>query len=446
MYTKSRFKNFTLLLLILFQTAFVFSQAQTANIVAPRREKLLNGMKLLVWNAPAAAAAAQATVKLRIHSGSAFDPKDKEGTMALLAESLFPTDAAKEFFTEELGGKLEVISNYDYIQITATANNEQLLTMLETLATAVINVQTDKETTDRVRAIHLEKVRELEKNPSYVADRAAAKRLFGDFPYGRPQPGTLESAAKIDFADLTLAKQRFLTADNATLAVVVGGGSAKPDLVYRAARRYFGAWTQSDKKIPATFRQPDAPDAGQFSIELPNVEKTLSRTAQIAAARNDNDFYAMQVLAKIRQNQFCLSDETSQGKLKFESYLLRGIYVIAQDKLYSEPDQILPSNRNPCSFLLVNKDGKTVYPSISQSDFDHAKSQMTAEYQQKIQSLSGLAEMWLDVDTFKLASVNDELTKLNNVRLADVRQTAENLQKQPTVSVIVKKTEPLKSN
>ncbi|MDQ3321360.1 MAG: insulinase family protein [Acidobacteriota bacterium] len=439
---KSRFYKFTMPILFLFPGiifSVVFSHAQTAKFASPRQEKLLNGMNLLVWNDPNAA---KVSVKLRVHSGSAFDTQGKEGTMALLADALFPTDAAKEFFAEELGGSLDVTSNYDYIQINATANSDQFLTMLETVANAVTNFQTDRETTANVRAARLEKVKELEKNPSYIADQMVAKRLFGDFPYGRPQKGTSESLAKIDFADLTLAKQRFLTADNATLAVA---GNVKPDLVYRAARRYFGAWTRADKKVPATFRQPDAPDAKELSIEMANADKYSLRSAAIVAARNDKDFYATQILTGILQKQFCLNNESHLGKSAYQPYLLRGLYVIKTDTVYGKEIESLPINTGGCPTSPQNR-VKFNIPSIKQSDFDTVKKAVIYDFQGKAEKTWNLSEMWLDVDTYKLVSVKDEMSKLNNVTLADVRRVAEDLQKQPIVNVVVKKPESAKSN
>jgi predicted Zn-dependent peptidase len=91
------FKNFTILTFILLQFAAPIF-AQTGKISEPRQEKLLNGLKLLVWNKPQAEKIA---VKLRIHSGSAFDPQGKEGVMALLAEAFFPNEAQREFFAED---------------------------------------------------------------------------------------------------------------------------------------------------------------------------------------------------------------------------------------------------------------------------------------------------------------------------------------------------------
>src|SRR6187551_3705550 len=199
--------------LVLFQVAAQFIIGQTGN--RPKQEKLLNGLKVLMWNDPKAD---KVRVTLRIHSGSAFDPQGKEGVMKMLSENLFPNEAAREFFIEDLDGSLDVQTTYDYIQINASAKPESFLTMMETIATAVANPQIDKETTAKLRAALLARIYGLESDPGYVADRAAAARLFGTFPYGRPILGTTGSLQKIEFADLLDARQRFLTADNATVA------------------------------------------------------------------------------------------------------------------------------------------------------------------------------------------------------------------------------------
>ena len=433
MNTKNYFKKFTILTLFLFLNV-VISFAQTAKLSSPQQEKLLNRMNVLIWNTPMAE---KATVKLRIHAGSAFDQKEKEGTMALLGDIIFPNQAAKEFFQEDLGGSLEIVSNYDYIQINATSDSDQLVKMLDTIANAVIKLNIDKETTAKIIAARLEKVKELEKNPEYIADLAIAKRLYGDFPYGRAKNGTSESLAKIDFADLIFAKQRFLSADNATLAVV---SNTKSDLVYRAVRRFFGAWGKADKTVPATFRQPAAPETKELSIELPTAENDLRRLAMMVASRNDKDFYATKILTEVWRNQFCLNDESKNGKSSFEPHLLRGTYIIRANLLSNE----LPlTTRNPCS-LLLQKDGKTIYPPIAQADFDQAKTKVLAELNQQTLSVNDLADLWLDVDTYKLSSVKDEIQKASNVNLTDVQRVAENLQKQPIVSVIVKKSSEAK--
>ena len=147
-------------LILFFAAVFCASTAQAQTFPAPRREKLLNGLKMLIWTDPQSP---KVTVKLRIHSGAAFDPKDKMGTMALVGDILFPSEQTKEFFSEDLQGSLNVESNYDYIQITATGKAEEIQTMLETMATALTNPQITPENVKIVRDARLEKLGSLKK-------------------------------------------------------------------------------------------------------------------------------------------------------------------------------------------------------------------------------------------------------------------------------------------
>ena len=78
-------------------------RAQTA--AQPEREQLLNGLRLLFWLKPGSP---DVILKLRINSGAAFDLAGKSGQMALLGDVLFPDPATIDYFTDEMGGKLDV--------------------------------------------------------------------------------------------------------------------------------------------------------------------------------------------------------------------------------------------------------------------------------------------------------------------------------------------------
>ena len=423
MNTRNYLKTFTLTTLILF-TAVSFSYPQTAKISGPRQEKLLNNLKLLIWTEPAAE---KVTVKLRIHSGAAFDLQNKEGTMALLADILFPNEAAKEFFREDLGGNLDVTSNYDYIQINATGNADQALAILETLSGAVTKPLIDKETIAKVRSARIEKIKELERNPSHVADQFVAKRLFGNFPYGRSADGTAESLAKIDFADLLLAKQRFLTADNATLAV---SGNVKSDFIFKAVRQLFGGWEKSDKKIPATFAQPDAPATNSFLMPTENENVSELRFAFRGLARNDKDFVASEVLTRILHNRL-QTKEGSKAIVYQKSHLLPSLVVLKFSDWNVGTLKIEGENPTlpPNFFETV---GNLLKTEIKTDEFERAKSEIVAE-RNKINS----ADLWLDVDTFKLVSVKDEMQKPSNITIADVQKVVERWKKEFVVAALV---------
>ena len=113
----------------------------------------------------------------------------------------------------------------------------------------------------KLKAEQVEKVRKLSNDPVYAADLAVSNRLLGTFPYGRAENGTVESLSKVDFADILFAKERFFTADNATVAI---SGNFDQALAFRALRRFFGNWLKADKKVPTAFRQPAGRGCGEF--------------------------------------------------------------------------------------------------------------------------------------------------------------------------------------
>ncbi|MGD9628344.1 MAG: M16 family metallopeptidase [Pyrinomonadaceae bacterium] len=378
----------------------------------PKQERLLNGLKVLMWPD---ASADKVTVKVRIHSGTAFDQQGKEGTMALLAESFFPNEASRDFFKDDLGGSLDITANYDYIQVNASARPDDFLTMLEAVATAVANPTIDKETTARLAAKRIEKIKQLDADPVYAADAAASKQLFGTFPYGRPEFGTVESVSALGFADLLDARQRFLTSDNATVSIT---GPVDTALAYRAARRYFGSWLKSDRLIPSTFKQPEDPDVRLVSVEgkTGNYTRFMFR----GVARNEKDYAAAAVLSKILEGRLKENlPDAGLIKVANDAHILPGSFTIGITN--GDPGSI-PQN---LITLLLSKpvDGK---------EFDPAKAAILSH-----RAKTAPDEFWLDADTFKLGAPSAEQKAIESVTLADVQRVADRLSKNPVVVVKV---------
>ncbi len=384
----------------------------------PRQEKLLNGLKILVWNVPAAE---KVSLRLRIHAGSAFDPQEKEGVMKLLSESFFPNADSKNFFREELDGSIEIICNYDYIQINATGKGSEFITLLETVAQAISNPDLSKETAAAVKKNLVASLSELEKDPGYIADRAVAKRLFGTFPYGRAEMGTVTSVEKLDHADLRFARERLLTADNATLAI---SGNVDPALVFRAARRYFGSWLKSDKTVPSTFRQPDPPRAEPEIINAAAASGTAQiRISTRGVSKNDPDLAAADVLAQVLENRLKLKS-ADRSFVRNESHVLPGVLVLGMP---AAPSAGTAENgsKQPQSFAQI------LASDVTAEEFSIAKSQVAARWQQR-----DTADIWLDFDTFKITPAKNNYLNLDGLALADVQRFAAKIKSQPAAAVV----------
>ncbi len=416
------------LFLIILTAAASIGFAQPSVSPTPRQEKLLNGLKLYIFDR---SPEKLVTVKIRVHNGSAFDPQNKAGVMKLLGEAIFSTDTARNYFKEELGGDLSIESNYDHIEVTASSTPDKFLSMLQLLADSITAPDTDKESVARLKASLLEKIAELEKDPIYKADRAIDEALYGDFPYGRAQIGTKQSLANLDWADLIFARERLFSADNASIAI--SGGGINSDLVMRAARRYFGSWLKADKKLPSTFKQPDDPKNGISIVDSPIENVSEFRMAVRGSARSDSDYFASRVAAIILDKRF-KEKEGERAFVKEETNFLPGaiVFGVHDWKLGS-----IKRSGDNIALPVVDYKNDLLTAKITEAEFAAAKSEF-------INVFSGRdkLEAWLDVDTYKLRSLKDEMAAANKLSLADVQTYFDKLKTRPFAEVLLFGKEP----
>src|SRR5687767_11798390 len=275
--TMGRTGAFLAALSILFAETTI--NAQGPYLHEPSRQQLLNGLQILFWHRPGDE---NVLMKMRIKSGAAFDVAGKAGMMALLGDALFPDPETRQYFTEELGGRLEVVTDYDGLTINMSGRAGGFERMVELMRNALVNTSLSPENVVKLREARIKVLQESSISPSMVADRAIAARLFGEFPYGRPNAGSVETLSRVDRSDLMLARERFLNSDNAVLAVV---GGLEERRMMRTLRQLLGNWRKGDRIVPATFRQPEAPDGRPLIVNQPGVDDAEIRFAAHGLAR-----------------------------------------------------------------------------------------------------------------------------------------------------------------
>ncbi len=414
LFQRSAERGLTLLLATLLLAATTLS-ASGQTRPEPRREELLNGLRVRLWHRPADA---NVLLKLRIHSGAIFDLAGKAGTMALLSDALFPDTGTREYL-EELGGRLEVTSDYDALNITLTSRATEFERVVELLRTALVSTPLTVENVNSLRDARIKLSREMGIAPALMADRAIASRLFGDYPYGRASTGTPDTLARIDRPDLMLARERFLNPNNATL-VVVGGVDEKRAL--RAFRQLLGSWRRSDSIVPATFRQPEAADTRTLIIDLPGTPTAEIRLAVRGLARSDNDASVAQLLSLLIRDRW-QARVPELGKSAFfvrhEAHVLPGMFVLGAAVNPSQAAGTLKAAREVLKALAST--------ATSPSELEKARGELLAVFNKQLDAPATLADLWLDAETYKLASIDDQLRSLNRITPADVQRVAAKL-------------------
>jgi zinc protease len=430
-----KFQTFSKALRTALLLALVAAAAAAQTPPEPRREQLLNGLRILLWNRPGDA---KVTVKLRLHSGSAFDLAGKSGMMALLGDALFSDPTTREYFVEELGGGVEVASDFDRINVTLTGDASHFERMVELLGTAVISTDLRPEVFERMREARVKMVRELNVSPSLVADRAVAARLFGDYPYGRPLTGSPETLSRVERTDLMLARDRFLNPNNATLAIV----GVDERRAMRALKQLLGNWRKSETIVPSTFRQPDAPDARTLVVDMPGAETVEVRLAARGLARSDKDAAAAQLLALAARDMWqARQPELSKTAyfVRHEEHTLPGMFVMGASVPISEAPATLARAREVLSALAAG--------GVAPEMLERIRGEAAAELSRQFERPESLADLWLDADTYQLAAADERLRQLKSVTNADLARTAARLFKDaPVVAVAAGPAERLKAD
>lgn len=400
----------------------------------PEREQLLNGLRLLFWLKPGHP---EVILKLRINSGAAFDLSGKSGQMALLGDLLFPDAATIDYFTDEMGGKLNVNVTYDSTTITMVGKADQLEHIVEVLRNSLISTQFAPELVTKMRDARIKLLRDTTIAPAEVADRAIATRLYGaDFPYGRPAAGSPEDVARVDRADVMLTHDRFLNSNNATLAII--GGVTK-ERAMRTLRQLLGPWRKSEQIIPTTFRQPNPPDTRTLIVNVPGPGVEL-RLAARGVSRSDKDYPIATVLARVAQNRWqASSPELSKQPVfvRSNAYVLPGDFVMGATVNELTTADALANAKKIIESLMTT--------AATPDEIERAKNDVIGDVMTVLAKPDALADPWLDADTYRLSAAQDQIALLKNVTPADVQRVANRLFNKTIVSVVAGESAPLKA-
>ena len=382
----------------------------------PERFQLLNGLRVILLSRPGDQ---DVLLKLRIHSGAAFDLAGKAGTMALLGDLLFPDPSTREYFTEELNGRLNVVTDYDSVTITLQGRAQGFERIVETLRTAVVTTQLTPENIAKARDGRLKIIKDTGISPSLVADRTIATRLFGDFPYGRPYAGSAESLERITRPDLMVARDRFLNPNNATLVIIGGVQRARAT---RALRQLLGAWRKSEAVVPSSFQQPVPADPRILVFNAPADQSAEVRLAARGLSRGDPDFQSASLLALVARKRWeTLLPDLARNPtfVRHEAFTLPGIFLMG-----ATVDNLLAGKTLTTAQETIR--ALATHP-VTDAELEAARSEAKEMLTKQLSTPDGTADAWLDVDTYQITPGNEQLSAISNISTADLKRTANRL-------------------
>ncbi|HEY2866510.1 MAG TPA: hypothetical protein VGJ02_05415, partial [Pyrinomonadaceae bacterium] len=191
---------------------------------------------------------------------------------------------------------------------------------------------------------------------------------------------------------------------------------------YRAARRFLGSWLKSDKLVPPTFRQPDAPLTALQLVNSPIADAYAVRMVTRGTSRAGIDSAACAIAANILENRLKALAPAHQEAIAVacDTHVLPGMFMISFSGMKQDAAPKIEAGD------LV---AKAFSQGMTATEFQAAKEAYLAGREKE-----SIADRWLDVDTFKTTPPTKPSA---DVSVADVQRVLEKIQKQPFATVVV---------
>ncbi|MBF0606083.1 MAG: insulinase family protein [Magnetococcales bacterium] len=398
----------------------------TAHALDVRREVLMNGLTLLHMertNLPIV------KINLLVRASKLDESPDKAGLANLTAEMLLEgtkSKSSKEIQEEIefMGASLEASVNTDFTVISLSVLKKDLDKGFEILADCLLNPLFSDGELRAKKEIVKGAIKQSEESPAFVASRAFLKDVYGQFPYGRPTEGDIQSVDSIGVQDLVnFHKGHYVTSASILTAV----GDVTYDKITGLIDKHLSKWQVGE------FSHPHAPISySGHSVKVNLIDMDLTQANIILGhegiARDNIDFYAVMVMNYIlggggfsSRMVKTLRDDMGLAydvRSHFASYKYSGDFqAIIQTK--SEF-----ANTAVTEILKQIKTIKTDY--VTEEELSDAKAYLTGSFPRKLDTMDKIAHFLSQVEFYRLGLDYDKkyLDYIRAVTKEDVRRVA----------------------
>jgi zinc protease len=267
------------------------------------RETLPSGLR--VWAIPSPAAPLAAAL-LVIEHGSSRDPEDRPGLVGLTADLMDEGAGSRDAIAVadafmRLGTHLEIEVGPDVTTFGLTALTRVLPDALALLADVVIRPRMEGSDFDRIRELRLNRLRQLSRSPSAVADRVFNGAVFAAHPYARGTLGTTVALRALTADDVRTQWADGYASAGATLVVA---GDVSPEALGPVARGAFGDWGGGPGRVPLAAVPLAAGESAILLVDRPEASQSELRVGHSGPPRRTDAYYTLLTLNAVLGGQF----------------------------------------------------------------------------------------------------------------------------------------------
>jgi predicted Zn-dependent peptidase len=174
-------------------------------------------------------------------------------------------------------------------------------------------------------------------------------------------------------------------------------------------------------------------------LDAPGSATAEIRLAVRGLARGDNDAFTADLLALVARNRWQTAvPELSSASVRHEAHQLPGLFLFSATVPQASASKAVTAAQDVMR--------KLIQAAPAADEVERARSALVAQLSQQYSQPAGLADAWLDVDTFKSPRPSTVATLVRSLTPNDLQRGASRLFKDaPVATVIVGNYEQLKS-
>jgi zinc protease len=343
-------------------------------------------------------------VALLVKTGSFDEPAQKAGlanlTAALLKSGTTTRSATQiDSEIEFLGADLGAGADKDYSVVTLSVLKKDVRRGFEILSDVLLNPTFPDEEIERNRELIKGSLRRSEEDPSYLAQRAFMKAVYGDHPYGRLVRGLPETLDGIDREDITGFYSAYFRPNNSVLSVV-------GDLTRAELDALVGEFLSGWKKGPVPPRQPvpvTPPAASVIEVDRA-LEQANIVMGHIGVSRGNPDFYALQVMNYILGGGGFSS--RLMGSIRDEMGLAYDVHSFFTSNkgpgLFEVGVQTKNESANEVIGEITRQMKLMTDEGVSDKELEDAKAYLVGSFPMKLDTMDSIARFLVSVEYFDL--------------------------------------------
>ncbi len=391
------------------------------------REVLGNGLTVLFFerhNLPIV------KVELLIKASKVDEPSEKAGLANITASML--TEGTKNRTSlqiseeiEFMGADLGVSSDNDYTTISLFILKREIEKGFDIFSDVLLNPTFPEDELKQKKKIVKGSLKQSEESPSFLANRAFLKEVFGTHPYSRIIEGTPESIDLITREDIIKFYRQYYQPERSILSVV---GDLSHDELMNLIDSYLKAWKNTEFKI---HKRPDR--NGHFIKKIITIDKDLTQATIMLGhkgiKRDNPDYYAISVMnyilggggfssrlmQTIRDDMGLAYDVHSS----FSSNKHGGYFKAAVQTKNKSANKVIEEILNQIERIKKNK--------VSEQEINDAKSYLTGSFPRRIDTMSKIASFLVGVEYYGLGLDYDikYVDYINAITRDDIKRVAE---------------------